>query len=120
MWGACHTKKLILRYLYRVSVNMLKWARERVRMLLLHQAGHEDTIALGSPDVQSYPIMAAGAQRATRRLVAISSAGIDSLAACNMSGKREYGPTRATMSPRRPGVAARWKEQNRVHLQNVP
>lgn len=98
---------------------MLKWARERVRMLLLHQAGHEDAIALGSTDVQASLIIAAEAQRATRRLVAISSAGFDSLAARNTLEKREYAPIRAPMSPRRPGVAARWKEQNRVPFQNM-
>ena len=89
-------------------------------MLILHQAGSEDAIALAGTDVQPSQIIAAEAQRATRRLVAISSAGLDALSARNLLGKREYAPTRATLSPRRPGMDARWKEQNRLHLQNMP
>ncbi len=98
---------------------MLKWARERVRMLMLHQAGHENPIVAAGSDVASSSMIKDAAQRATKRLVAISSAGFDPMAVRKLLRAPVYAPTRMVASPRRPGVHARWKEQNRVPFQNV-
>lgn len=102
---------------------MLKWAKQKVRVLILHQAGDEDAIASANTDAPQATMIAAAAQRATNRLVAISSAGFDALAMRNNSRNVLAAPAtvavRATMSPRRPGVHARWKEQNRVPFQNL-
>ena len=98
---------------------MLKWARERVRMLMLHQAGHENPIVAAGSDVASSSMIKDAAQRATKRLVAISSAGFDPMAVRELLRTPVYTPTRTVASPRRPGVHARWKEQNRVPFQNV-
>ena len=98
---------------------MLKWARERVRMLMQPQAGHEAAVALGNPDVQPFGTMVVDAQRATRRLAAISSVGCVSLAARNVLTKKGDPPTQAPMSARRPGMGARWKERNRVPIPNM-
>ena len=119
MWAACRTSKLILNYSYGMRENMLKWARERVRTLILPPPSHEDGVALGSPDVQQLGTMVVKAQRANRHLAAISSVGCVSLAACNMLTKRGDAPTQAPMSARRPGMDARWKERNRVPIQNM-
>ena len=98
---------------------MLKWARERVRMLMLHQAGHENPIVAAGSDVASSSMIKDAAQRATKRLVAISSAGFDPIAVRELLRTPVHAPTRVVPSPRRPGVHARWKEQNRVPFQNV-
>ncbi len=104
---------------------MLKWAKQKVRVLILHQAGDENAIASANTDVPQSLMIAAAAQRATNRLVAISSAGFDALALSNNSrnsSRRVLAApatvaARATLAPRRPGVHARWKEQNRVPFQ---
>ena len=98
---------------------MMKWARERVCMLMLHQVGHEDAMAAAGGDAASSLMIAEAAQRATKRLVAISSAGFDPMAVRELLRAPVYAPTRTVVSPRRPGVHARWKEQNRVPFQNV-
>ena len=98
---------------------MLKWARERVRMLMLHQAGHEDAISAAGSDAASSLMIKDAAQRATKRLVAISSAGFDPMLVRELLRAPVSAPTRAVASPRRPGMHARWKEQNRVPFHNV-
>ncbi len=102
---------------------MLKWAKQKVRVLILHQAGDDDAIASANSDAPQSMMIAAAAQRATNRLVAISSAGFDALAIHNNSRNVLTAPVAvavpATMTPRRPGVHARWKEQNRVPFQNL-
>ena len=100
---------------------MLKWAKQKVRVLMLHQAGDEDAIASANTDAPQSLMIAAAAQRATNRLVAISSAGFDALNVRNVNviAAPATVATRATIAPRRPGVHARWKEQNRVPFQNL-
>ena len=100
---------------------MLKWARQKVRVLILHQAGDEDAIASANTDAPQSLMIVAAAQRATNRLVAISSAGFDALNVRNVNviAAPATVATRATIAPRRPGVHARWKEQNRVPFQNL-
>ena len=88
-------------------------------MLMLHQAGHEDAMAAAGSDSASSLMIADAAQRATKRLVAISSAGFDPMAVRELLRTPVYAPTRTVASPRRPGVHARWKEQNRVPFQNM-
>ena len=88
-------------------------------MLMLHQAGHEDAMAAAGSDAASSLMIADAAQRATKRLVAISSAGFDPMAVRELLRTPVYTPTRTVASPRRPGVHARWKEQNRVPFQNM-
>ena len=96
---------------------MLKWAKERVRMLVLHQAGVEDTLAAANSGELPTVMIAAAAQRATRRIVAISSIGLESMTAHELLRAPTYTPMRAMANLRRPGVHARWKEQNRVPFQ---
>ena len=96
---------------------MLKWAKERVRMLVLHQAGVEDTLAAANSGELPAVMIAAAAQRATRRIVAISSTGLESMTAHELLRAPTYTPMRAMSNLRRPGVLARWKEQNRVPFQ---
>ena len=96
---------------------MLKWAKERVRMLILHQAGVEDTLAAANRGKLPAVTIAAAAQRATRRIVAISSTGLESMTAHELLRTPAYAPMRAMANLRRPGVHARWKEQNRVPFQ---
>ena len=96
---------------------MLKWAKERVRMLILHQAGVEDTLAAANSGELPAAIIVAAAQRATRRIVAISSTGLESMTAHELVHAPAYTPMRAMANLRRPGVHARWKEQNRVLFQ---
>lgn len=96
---------------------MLKWAKERVRMLILHQAGVEVTLAAANSGELPAVIIAAAAQRATRRIVAISSTGLETVAAHELVYAPAYTPMRVMANLRRPGVHARWKEQNRVPFQ---
>jgi hypothetical protein len=98
---------------------MLKWAKERVRMLMLHQAGVEDAIASSNTATPSTVIIAATARRTSKRLVAISSRALESVSARESVRAPAYAPMRTIPNPRRPGVHARWKEQNRVPFQNV-
>ena len=98
---------------------MLKWAKQRVRMLMLHQAGVEDAIASGSTNTPPVEIIAAAAQRTSKHLVAISSVRFESMSARELVRAPAYAPMRVMANPRRPGVDARWKEQNRVPFQNV-
>jgi hypothetical protein len=106
-------------FFHRKRKIMLKWAKQRVRMLMLYQAGVEDAIASGSTSTPSTVIIAATAQRTSRHLVAISSRALESMSARELVRAPAYEPMRALTSPRRPGVHARWKEQNRVPFQNV-
>lgn len=96
---------------------MLKWTKQKVRVLVLHQAGDENAIASANTDVPQSLMIAAAAQRATNRLVAISSAGFNALDVRNVLTAPVTVAARSTMAPRRPGVHARWKEQNRVPFQ---
>ena len=96
---------------------MLKWAKERVRMLILHQAGVEVILATANSGELPAVIIAAAAQRATRRIVAISSTGFESMTAHELVRTPAHTPMRAMANLRRPGVLARWKEQNRVPFQ---
>ncbi len=88
-------------------------------MLMLHQAGHENPIVAAGSDVASSSMIKDAAQRATKRLVAISSAGFDPMLVRELLRAPVNAPTRTVASPRRPGMHARWKEQNRVPFQNV-
>ena len=92
---------------------MFKWARERVRVLSLR--GVERANAGASPSLN----LAAVAQRVTIRVVAISSAGIDVIAGNKLLATSARAPIRKSLSLRRPGVHARWKEQNRVPFQST-
>ena len=96
---------------------MLKWAKERVRMLILHHADVEVVLAAANSGELPGVIIAAAAQRATRRIVAISSTGLESMTAHELLRTPAYAPMRAMANLRRPGVHARWKEQNRVPFQ---
>ena len=98
---------------------MLTWVKQKVRVLILHQAGAEDAIASANTDAPQSMMIAAAAQRATNRLVAISSVGFDALVVRNVLTAPATVAVRTTMTPRRPGMHARWKEQNRVPFQNL-
>ena len=83
---------------------MIMWARNRVRTQALDEAGNAATISSAAPTTP----------RATTRVSAISSAGIDASPTSATSGANQVVTTGAPSSSRRPGVEARWKEQNRV------
>ena len=101
---------------------MLKWAKARIHRLTLSRASLTDAIAAGGSDAQA-SMFSAAAQRTSRRLVALSSSGFDSPTAREIIGALERAPTRtptaSSAAPRRPGVHARWKEQNRVPFHNM-
>lgn len=101
---------------------MLKWAKARIHQLTLSRVSLTDAIAAGGGDAQSSMISAA-AQRVSRRLVALSSSGFDSPTAREIINALERAPTHAraasSAAPRRPGMQARWKEQNRVPFHNI-
>ena len=88
-------------------------------MLMLHQAGVEDAIASGGIDTPPVEIIVAAAQRTSKHLVAISSVRFESMSARELVRAPAYAPMRAMANPRRPGVHARWKEQNRVPVQRL-
>ena len=83
---------------------MLKWAKERMRVLAWHRAGQADLVSLVHVDAPSSLVMATEARRVTRRLVAISSSGMEALAG------------RKKLNPPRPGVQGRWKTSDRVAM----
>lgn len=99
---------------------MLKWAKARIHQFTLSRASLTDAIAAG--DAQASMISAA-AQRVSRRLVALSSSGFDSPTAREITKALERTHARAcaasSVAPRRPGMQARWKEQNRVPFHNI-
>lgn len=85
---------------------MIMWVRDRARTLAPNASGRADAVAVSAAD----PTM----QRPTKRVAAISSSSIDASTAPEASAGNQIVTTRAASSPRRPGVEARWKEQNRV------
>lgn len=78
---------------------ILKWAKQRVRMLMLHRAGVEDAIASGSTDTPPVEIIAAAAQRKSKHLVAISSVRFESMSARELVRAPAYTPMRAMANP---------------------
>ena len=95
---------------------MLKWARARLNLLIGRNADHVNAI-----DVAAQPSlnMATAAQRVSKRLVALSSAGFDSPTAEDIFSVAKSVAARTSLNARRPGVHARWKEQNRVPFQRL-
>ena len=85
---------------------MFKWAKERIRLLAGHPAERANALVAASINAPSL-IITGEASRVTTRIVAISTVEIDALA-----GRKKLNPTR-------PGVHARWKEQNRVAIQHM-
>jgi hypothetical protein len=83
---------------------MLKWAKERMRVLAGHRAGQANVISPAHIDAPSSVIIAAEARRVTKRIVAISSTGIEALAG------------RMKLKAHRPGVQGRWKASDRVAM----
>ena len=95
---------------------MLKWARARLNLLIGRHADRVNAI-----DVAAQPSlnMATAAQRVSKRLVALSSAGFDSPTAEDILSVAKSVAARTSLNARRPGVHARWKEQNRVPFQRL-
>ena len=95
---------------------MLKWARARLNLLIGRNADRVNAI-----DVAAQPSlnMATAAQRVSKRLVALSSAGFDSPTAEDILSVAKSVAARSSLNARRPGVHARWKEQNRVPFQRL-
>ena len=95
---------------------MLKWARARLNLLIGRNADRVNAI-----DVAAQPSlnMATAAQRVSKRLVALSSAGFDSPTAEDILSVAKSVAARTSLNARRPGVHARWKEQNRVPFQRL-
>ena len=95
---------------------MLKWARARLNLLIGRNADRVNAI-----DVAAQPSlnMATAAQRVSKRLVALSSAGFDSPTAEDILSVAKSVAARTSLTARRPGVHARWKEQNRVPFQRL-
>ena len=95
---------------------MLKWARARLNLLIGRKADRVNAI-----DVAAQPSlnMATAAQRVSKRLVALSSAGFDSPTAEDILSVAKSVAARTSLTARRPGVHARWKEQNRVPFQRL-
>ena len=95
---------------------MLKWARARLNLLIGRNADRVNAI-----DVAAQPSlnMATAAQRVSKRLVALSSAGFDSPTAEDILSVTKSVAARTSLTSRRPGVHARWKEQNRVPFQRL-
>lgn len=98
---------------------MLKWARERLRVLTSFRGDHANAIGSVSRDLPPLFIVAAAPQRVTRRVVVISSAGFELSSDQGGLALPKNLPTLAIMSPRRPGVHARWKVQNRLPFQRM-
>ena len=98
---------------------MLKWARARLNLLIGRHADRVNAIESATVVAQPSLNMAAAAQRVSKRLVALSSAGFDSPAAEDILSVAKSVAARTSLNARRPGVHARWKEQNRVPFQRL-
>lgn len=82
---------------------MFNWARERISVLTLQRRDPGGDRLSVQPELS----IAAVAQHVRKRVVAISSAGDAAAGPANLPA---FTPGRS----RRPGVHARWKEQNRL------
>ena len=98
---------------------MLKWARARLNLLIGRHANRVNAIESAGVDTPPSLNMAAAAQRVSKRLVALSSAGFDSPTAEDILSVAKSVAARTSLNARRPGVHARWKEQNRVPFQRL-
>jgi hypothetical protein len=101
-------------FIYRKRIEMLKWAKARIDRLTL---GKASPVAGG--DALPASIISAAAERVSRRLVALSSSGFDSPTAREIIVAIRPQADRTPANPRRPGMQARWKEQNRVPFHNM-
>lgn len=87
---------------------MIMWARDRGSTLAADGAGN--VVAVSRSRADTVP----ATPPATKRIVAISSAGVGAPAVSEAPVAQQVATTTAPSRPRRPGVGARWKEQNRV------
>ena len=96
---------------------MLKWARDRFSGLTIGSDLATDVVSTDGNQMSALAI--AVTAPATQRVVAISSVGFDAAAI----GKALTAPKKLSrpklLAPRRPGVHARWKEQNRLPIQGL-
>ena len=98
---------------------MLKWARARLNLLIGRHADRVNAIASVGAEAPPSLNMATAAQRVSKLLVALSSAGFDSPTAEDIFSVAKSVAARTSLNTRRPGVHARWKEQNRVPFQRL-
>ena len=98
---------------------MLKWARARLNLLIGRHADRVNAFESAGVDTPPSLNMATAAQRVSKRLVALSSAGFDSPTAEDILSVTKSVAARTSLTSRRPGVHARWKEQNRVPFQRL-
>ena len=92
---------------------MLKWAWERINVLTLHRE-MQAPVATLPRNLAATASVAAAAQRAKNRVVAISVVRFDPTTLQNAAAFPVPSQTFVSIDPRRPGVRPRWKEQNRL------
>ena len=93
---------------------MLKWAWERISVLTSHRAVQAPAAVAVPRNAAPALSIAAVALRVRKRVVAISSTGFDPSTLQRTAALPVTSPTFTSADPRRPGVRARWKEQNRL------
>ncbi|MCY7386448.1 MAG: hypothetical protein LH481_00010 [Burkholderiales bacterium] len=96
---------------------MLKWARDRFSGLT--DDSDQTTDIVSTVGNQMPALAVAVATPATQRVVAISSVGFDAAAIGQALAAPKKLPRLKLLAPRRPGVHARWKEQNRLPIQSL-
>ena len=92
---------------------MLKWVRERLRVLALHRDG----AAVVGPKIVNHPAVSAVTLAVPRHVTAISTALLTTPNTRQSTVMRARFSGGSMATQRRPGVHARWKEKNRLPMQ---
>ena len=93
---------------------MVKWVREQLQALRSYGGSDISTITLAGADLRRVTMVAALMPRVSKRMATISSVGFQPWSKPTPLASTSKLPPEVTRAVRRPGVDARWKEQNRL------